>query len=170
MSSKIDDFRNFFKPNKKVESFNPNDVINNAIGLVELSFKSHDITIIKDLSVENLKVVGYPNEFLQVIINILNNAKDEYLELESTTDLNIMIKTKLEENKVIIEIEDSAGGIDKDIIEKVFDPYFTTKEEGKGTGIGLYMTKMIVENNMHGKVFVKNTNNGCIFTISLLSN
>ncbi len=166
MSKTIDDFRDFFKPNKLKENFSLDVSIEKTVELIEASYKNSNIEVLTNLE-KDIDINGYPSEFSQVILNILSNAKDALVEHKDDKRV-VKIESFLENTNVIISIEDNAGGIPKDIINKIFDPYFTTKEEGKGTGIGLYMTKTIVENNMGGKLSVKNTHQGAKFTISLL--
>ena len=165
MSRTIDDFRSYFVPNKIKEDFSIIVSIDKALLLVESSFKHSNINLIKVINSTPLFVSGYKNEFIQALLNILNNAKDALIET-SIENKEIKIYFYKENNNAVIKIEDNGLGIDKNIIDKVFDPYFTTKEEGKGTGIGLYMTKTIIENNMSGKLLVIN-NKGATFIIKL---
>jgi signal transduction histidine kinase len=165
MSKTIDDFRNFFKPNKIQENFKIVDIINNTIELIDASFKNVDIEIKTNLD-DSMELMGYPSEFSQVILNILSNAKDILVE-KRESDRFVQISTYKEDEHCIIIIEDNAGGISKDIINKVFEPYFTTKDEGKGTGIGLYMTKTIIESNMQGTIKVENSEFGAKFIIEI---
>lgn len=111
-----------------------------------------------------MNIKGFPNEFSQVILNILNNAKDAIIE-NNVNSGKVLINVEKVDNNAIISIIDNAGGIPDNVLEKVFNPYFTTKEEGKGTGIGLYMSKTIIETNMNGKLEVENIENGAKFTI-----
>lgn len=166
MSRTIDDFRSFFKPTKMKEEFNLYDSLNTTLQLIESTFKHHDIELIKNKIDKNITINAYRNEFLQAILNIFTNAKDALIEKEIKNKI-VEIRIFKENNKVIIEIEDNAKGISEDILSKIYDPYFTTKEEGKGTGIGLYMSKMIIENNMNGSIIVKNTMHGVCFKIIL---
>jgi signal transduction histidine kinase len=168
MSKTIDDFRNFFKPNKLKERFNISEVINNMVDLIGASYQNNGIALELALD-DSLEIEGYSGEFSQVILNIMSNAKDAFIE-NSIVDKKVIISSHRESNNIIIEISDNAGGIPKDIIQKIFDPYFSTKEEGKGTGIGLYMSKTIIETNMRGKLSVKNINQGVIFKITLQEN
>lgn len=163
MSQTIDDFRNFFSPNKQKEYFDISSAIRSAITLVEASFESMDITLTKEIE-QKVEVYGYANEFSQVVMNLLSNAKDAIIDT-NCDKREIFIKAYNGDAYVVIEVQDYAGGIPEEIIDKVCDPYFTTKEEGKGTGIGLYMTKMIVEKNMNGKLSVKNYQGGALFSV-----
>jgi signal transduction histidine kinase len=104
-------------------------------------------------------IYGYENEFTQAIINIISNSKDAFIELDISIK-NIFINIELEDKNVVIEIIDNAGGIPKNIISKIFEPYFSTKEQGKGTGIGLYMTKTIITKHMNGFMDVYNNDIG----------
>jgi PAS domain S-box-containing protein len=167
MSSTVDDFRNFFRENKEQADFPVLESMQKALNLVQAFFDEHRIDI--RLSAEKeLFVKGYPGELAQVFLNILNNAKDALVD-GKIKEPYIEIRLFFENRKVITEIEDNAGGINDDIIERIFEPYFTTKSEGKGTGIGLYMSKMIVENSMPGKLSVRNTDSGACFRIELPS-
>ncbi|RXK13488.1 hypothetical protein CP965_06710 [Halarcobacter mediterraneus] len=165
LSNTIEDFRNFFKPNKKEEAFFIPSKVEQSLDLVSASLKFHHIKVEKIIN-KNCKVVGFPNEFAQAVLNILSNAKDVLVERKIDKPL-IKIRVYQEDNQIHLEIEDNAGGIKKDIMNKIFDPYFTTKHQSQGTGIGLYMSKMIIENNMNGTLSVKNAENGAVFTITL---
>ncbi len=165
MSTTIDDFRNFFKPNKQAELFNINALVHTTVNLLDAQFKSHNIEI-NIACEENLNIKGFQGEFSQVILNLLNNAKDILLERQIVSP-NISISAHRIANGISIKVSDNAGGIPDDIINKIYEPYFTTKEEGKGTGIGLYMSKMIVENNMMGKLYHYNNSEGAAFMIEI---
>jgi signal transduction histidine kinase len=164
MSKTIDDFRNFFKPNKEKEYFDINKSVLSAIDLVESTFEFYNIKIEKYFQEEKIELYGFPSEFSQVILNIIANAKDALLANKIENPL-VKIQTKIKDNKVYISIQDNAIGIDEKIINKIFEPYFTTKDQVQGTGIGLYMSKIIVEKNMNGEIYVKNTNKGAKFII-----
>ncbi len=165
MSSTIDDFRNFFKPNKHAEVFNVKFVIQAMADLLEAQLRNNNINLIIRCS-DDLIIKGFQGEFSQVILNLLNNAKDVLIEQKSDRP-TISIEAKYNEvgNLIIIIIKDNGGGIPDAIIDKIYDPYFTTKEEGKGTGIGLYMSKIIVENNMLGSLHAFNDAEGANFVI-----
>jgi signal transduction histidine kinase len=164
MSKTIDDFRNFFRPNKEKEYFDINKNVLSAIDLVESTFEFYNIKLEKYFQEEKIEYYGFPSEFSQVILNIISNAKDALLGNNIENPV-VRIETKVEDNKVYISIKDNAIGIDESIINKIFEPYFTTKDEGQGTGIGLYMSKIIVEKNMNGEIYVENTNKGANFII-----
>jgi len=154
LSKTIDDFRNFFKVDKVIEDFSVNESIEKVIKLLKSSIQNHNIQI-KTLFAKELIINGYPNEFLQVIINILNNAKDVII-LQPKETRFIDIKTYIKNKKCFIEISDNGGGVDETIISKVFDPYFTTKHKSQGTGIGLYMSHQIIVEHMKGTISIKN--------------
>lgn len=165
MSTTIDDFRNFFKPNKQVEEFNINGLIHSTVELLDAQLKSHSIEV--NIKCEkNLNISGYPGEFSQVIINLLDNAKDILLDRKIKSPAINIIAHQINQT-ILINIHDNAGGIPSNIIHQIYDPYFTTKDEGKGTGIGLYMSKMIVENNMKGKLSAYNAPEGANFIIEI---
>jgi signal transduction histidine kinase len=166
MSKTIDDFRNFFRPNKAKEYFDINKSVLDAISLVESTFVHHNIKLEKNFKEEKIDVFGFPNEFSQVILNIISNAKDALIGNKIENPM-IKIETKVEDDYAYISIKDNALGIKDEIIHKIFEPYFTTKDEVQGTGIGLYMSKIIIEKNMNGKIYLENTNEGANFIIKL---
>jgi len=169
MSSTIDDFRNFFKPNKHIEPFNIKFVIQSTVELLEAQLKNSNIKLII-IGDDDLMINGFQGEFSQVILNLVNNAKDALIECNPDQPM-INIEVKNNQNGMItINVKDNGGGIPDAIMDKIYDPYFTTKEEGKGTGIGLYMTKIIVENNMSGTLHAFNDIDGANFCIEIMSN
>jgi len=160
MSQTIDDFRDFFKPQKEKKSTNFEIIFTKAYTLVEATLKSTNIelnTTIEDP--QNLQT--YENELIQVIINILKNAADVLVEKKIT---NPTIFVEIKSNT--ISIEDNAGGIPDEIMTKIFEPYFSTKSKN-GTGLGLYMSRTIIQQHCDGEIAVENTKNGAKFTISL---
>ncbi len=163
MSRTIDDFRYFFRTNKMKSNFNIKSVVLKTLKFMESSFKFNNINLALDLA-EDCELEGFPNEYSQVILVILTNSKDALLERE-IKDKKIEISLREFKKKTVLRITDNAGGIKKEILQKVFDPYFTTKEVGKGTGVGLYMSKTIIENNMNGKLTCKNVAEGAEFKI-----
>ncbi len=164
MSKTIDDFRNFFRPNKEKEFFDINKNVLSAIDLVESTFEFYNIKLEKHFQEEKIEFYGFPNEFSQVVLNIISNAKDALLGNKTENPI-VKIETKVKDNIVYISIQDNAIGIDEKIINKIFEPYFTTKDEVQGTGIGLYMSKIIVEKNMNGEIYVENMDKGANFVI-----
>ncbi len=153
LSETIDDFRNYFKPNKSKNLFDIKECYEKAFKLLQPKFKSLDIKVIENL--QSIEILGFENEFIQVIMNLLNNAKD-VLEDKDVENKLIFIDIYKQNDKAVFSIKDNGRGINKDIINRVFEPYFTTKEESNGTGIGLYMSKEMVEKHMEGKLKVKN--------------
>jgi two-component system, NtrC family, sensor kinase len=154
LSSTIDDFRNFFNPsNNKVNEFNIAETFRKTLNLLKAQFVAKDIEIIQNI--EECQILSIENELIQVLINILNNARDALILKENKKRL-IFINAYLKENVLCIEIKDNAGGIEEDIIDRIFEPYFTTKHKSQGTGIGLFMSKEIIENHLEGKLFVSN--------------
>ncbi|RXJ60801.1 cache domain-containing protein [Candidatus Marinarcus aquaticus] len=154
LSTTIDDFRNFFKVNKEKNHFNVCTCIEQAISLVWVQFKNKEIHIIQD--VECIEIYNFQNELIQVIINLLNNARDELIKKHSSFNKLIFITLKEENNEAVLGIQDNAGGIPEAIIGRIFEPYFTTKHKSQGTGIGLYMCQEIIQKNMEGEIKVSN--------------
>lgn len=165
MSKTIDDFREFFNPNKKKELFHIREAIESAHAIVESTFASHMIEYQLEMY-EDIEIEGYKNEFSQVLINLLNNAKDILVE-KDVCPAYIRIFVIQGDDKLVLKVCDNGGGIPEAALSKIFDPYFSTKEEGKGTGIGLYMSKMIIEDHMHGKLTASNTAEGACLTIEI---
>ncbi len=163
MSKTIDDFREFFNPNKQKTYFSVQESIQNAYSIVESSLNINLITYKLEMP-SDMKVEGYQNEFSQVIVNLLNNAKDVLIE-RKVSPAYIKVSAIENNNRLLLKVCDNGGGIDESTLEKIFDPYFTTKEEGKGTGIGLYMSKIIIEDHMEGLIRATNTDDGVCFTI-----
>jgi C4-dicarboxylate-specific signal transduction histidine kinase len=163
MSQTIDDFRSCFRPDKEKKVFAIRDVIGKALSLVEPHLKHHGISVELDIQDECF-CFGYLNEYSQVLLNILTNAKEAFLE-RGTPQPCVRLKSFREGNRAVVTIADNAGGITKKVIGKVFEPYFTTKD--MGTGIGLYMSKNIIEKNMHGRLTVANSDNGAEFRIEV---
>ncbi|RLA78438.1 MAG: hypothetical protein DRG78_15145 [Epsilonproteobacteria bacterium] len=157
MSKTIDDFRDFFKTDKEKIKFELNNVIEQNISLMNASLKSHNIQLQFTPS-EKIYINGYQNELTQSIINILNNAKDQLVKLHKETKRFIQIKISIDSENINISIADNAGGVPKDIIGKIFEPYFTTKHQTQGTGIGLYMTHEIIYKHFNGDIKVMNEN------------
>ena len=163
MSHTIDDFRNFFMPKKEKEEFYLLKAVEIVINIISSTLANYNIKISISID-ENIKTTTYLNEYKQVILNIINNAKDVLIE-KNIDNPWIKIYAIEDNNYVVLYIEDNGGGILVEPKTKIFEPYFTTKEDGHGTGIGLYMSKIIVEKNMKGKLRVKNINNGALFAI-----
>lgn len=165
MSTTISDFQNFFKPSKEKEYFNVHEVCNSAVSIILSSLKFHNISLVYNINEESL-VFGYPREFAHAILNILSNAKDVLVE-RKIENPSITLSIKTGKQFTIIRIEDNGGGILIDNMDNIFEPYFTTKHATQGTGIGLYMSKVIIENNMQGFITVENSEKGALFTIKI---
>ncbi|MBS4098316.1 MAG: PocR ligand-binding domain-containing protein [Sulfuricella sp.] len=164
MSTTIDDFRNFFKPNKAKENFGLGKAVESTLSLITSSLHNHGIAVSVEKD-QGIQAQGFPNEFSQVLLNILNNAKDAILERKIGGG-EIQVLTGSDQGKAWVLIKDNAGGIPDDILPMIFEPYFTTKE--KGTGIGLYMSKMIMD-HMGGTIVAGNVGEGAEFRLTLPS-
>lgn len=165
LSSTIDDFRTLYKPDKTMHSHAITEPIKSALQLVERSFREHSVLVEESYEID-LHVPMHNNEVMQVILNLLKNAEDNFVE-KGTKDPIVSVRTVLLEKSVKIEISDNGGGIEESILDKIFDPYFSTKNEKNGTGLGLYMCKIIIEEHQKGKLQVTNTEIGACFTIEL---
>ncbi|MCG3660284.1 sensor histidine kinase [Aliarcobacter butzleri] len=163
MSNTIDDFRNFYKPDKKKEDFYVSNACKKAINIIDATLENLGINLILDIK-DDKKIFGYPTEFSQVILNIISNAKDILIERNIK---NPKIEINIESKGVlsIITIKDNAGGIEEKNLEQIFDPYYSTKDSAKGTGLGLYISKLIIERNMGGDLSVSNNSEGAVFKI-----
>ena len=150
LSKTIDHFRDFIKGEKNKVEFNLRDNINSFLTLVESSIKMNNINIILDLD-ENIKINSYPNELLQCLFNIFNNAKDAFLEKE-IEDKYIFISSRIKKNQVILKVKDNAKGISNSALPHIFEPYFTTKDKSKGTGLGLNITYNLISKGMNGTI------------------
>ncbi|MBU0925297.1 PAS domain S-box protein [bacterium] len=170
MSSTIDDFTNFFNPQKEKKSFEIKDAINEALIILRKVIELENIHIQIDVPID-YKVIGVSNELSQVVINLIQNSKDAFIQ-NDITNRTIIITLKeeliLDKKYALLEIKDNAGGISKENIDKIFDPYFTTKYKSQGTGLGLFMSKMIIEKSLEGELSHKNIDDGSIFIIKLI--
>lgn len=167
LSSTIDDFRNFYKKDKQKSYINFEEVLEKALAIISPSLEKHEIKV--DLEVKDkTKFFSYPSEINQVILNILKNSEDILIE-KKVSNPKINISVFREKEFLCLEIDDNGGGIDENIIDKIFDPYFSTKMEKDGTGIGLYMSKLIIEEHCSGSLNVRNTKYGVSFKISINS-
>jgi signal transduction histidine kinase len=174
LNQTIEDFRGFFKEDKEFINFDIRDIVNKSFSIIQATYKDNNIVIDIKLSDKALISQGMPNELSQVFLNILNNARDAIKE-KNPLNRNVIVYSEETSTDNIIYIQDNAGGIPQEIIGKIFDPYFTTKHQSQGTGIGLYMSKNIVENNMKGGISVSNVSqtinemhfNGACFKITL---
>jgi signal transduction histidine kinase/CBS domain-containing protein len=167
MSHTIDDFRNFFEPNRNKINFQLKESIRNVINIIRASLTFHHIGVECYYPEKEISILGNPSEFSQVILNLLVNAKDVLLE-RNIKDPSISLHVREEANTIIIEINDNAGGISEELIDDVFEIYFTTKKNNEGTGIGLYMSRLIIESKFNGILSVFNDDKGACFRIVLL--
>jgi len=165
MSKTIDDFRNFFDDNKIKEDFSLKQLIDESIYIVQGTLKEHHIDIQFELEHKYI-YTGFPRELQQVIVIILNNAKDAFLRRKIFSP-KIVLTVQKENEQYIITICDNAGGIKKDMLDTIFDPYITTKHKSQGTDLGLYISKMIIHESMNGELIAYNSDNGACFEIRL---
>ena len=154
LANTLDDFRNYLKPNRKKVVFDLDKNIDQSISLLASHFKSESINIIKEPS--NKKAKGFKNDFIQSFLNLLNNSKDALVETSEQKKLIFIDIEAIDDGQIRIKVKDNAGGIPEDIIDRIFESRFTTKTQAGGTGIGLYMTKEMIENHMNGKLEVEN--------------
>ena len=153
LSDTIDDFRYFFKPQKDKTKFSLAKNIEKSLSFLEATLKENSIKV--EFDYEDIDIIAYETELIQVFINIINNSKDAFIE-KKIEDRVIFISIKKFPNRILIEIKDNAGGVEEDILDKVFEPYFTTKHQYNGTGIGLYMSNQIIKTHLNGDIFMKN--------------
>lgn len=163
LSTTIDDFRNFFKTHKTKTGISLEAMVGNALNIIQISLENKNIKVTTDFNCHKTVNI-YTNELQQVVLNLLKNAEDVLLE-NKIENAEITIRTFLENGHAVLSVEDNGGGIDEAIIGKIFDPYFSTKHEKDGTGLGLYMSKTIVEEHCKGELHVKNGSRGALFTI-----
>ncbi|WP_157698815.1 PAS domain-containing protein [Geobacter sp. DSM 9736] len=165
MSQTIDDFRYFFKPDKEKISFQVRELVAKTVSLIEGSYKDQHIDL-RVTAEDDSTLVGYPNEYSQVLLNILSNARDALIERRVPAP-RVAVRLFKENHKSVVTVTDNAGGIPEGIMNKIFDPYFTTKDPDKGTGVGLFISKTIIEKNMGGRLTVRNTGDGAEFRIEV---
>lgn len=174
LTQTIEDFRGFFKKDKDKTDFDMTQVLKNSLSITSATYKDNNISIKVNVSDEPLYANGMPSELSQAFLNILNNARDAIIEKKPALK-GVYVYSEITETENVIYFQDNAGGIPQNILEKIFDPYFTTKHQSQGTGIGLYMSKDIIEKNMNGSLSVKNivqeldgiVYNGACFRVSL---
>ena len=153
LSNTIDDFRNFFSPNKEMNKFYVSQLIKKSKDLIKSRFDKFNIKVIENI--DDIEILSYQNELFQVILNLFSNSID-VLSSNEIEDKIIHIKIYQDENNLCIEFLDNGGGIKDEFINRVFEPYFTTKHKSQGTGIGLYMSLQIVTKHLNGEISVKN--------------
>ncbi len=165
MSHTIDDFRNFFKPDKVKVNFSVAAACDAALSLADATIRNAHITLRRRV-MQDSTVYGYEREFAQVILNLITNAKDILIQ-RAIVDPVIRLTIDRSDDTVQVSVEDNGGGVAAENLDKIFEPYFTTKEAAMGTGLGLYLSKMIIENNMQGRLFVTQTDQGALFVIRI---
>jgi len=165
LSTTINDFRDFFKPDKQKKNTSLEEIVKGSLQIIETSLNAEGIKVEAFLNSKD-EIYSYPNEIKQVVLNLLKNSKDVYSE-HKIKDSKIILKTYSDEDNVILEVCDIAGGIKLEDMPFIFDPYFTTKEQIDGTGLGLYMSKLIIEEHCGGKLWAKNEAGGACFSFSL---
>jgi len=166
LSVTIDDFRNFFKNNKDKTKFSLEQLVLRSIDLVKNSLKQNNIELNTKFKA-SIMIDSYPNEIQQVLLNLIKNAEDVLIEKNNEFKIIEIETSKKDDTTAIIRIYDNGGGIDENIISKIFDPYFSTKLTKDGTGLGLYMSKIIINDHCKGSLYVKNEFNGATFYIEL---
>ena len=165
LSSTIDDFRDFFKRDKEKEITTLEDLIGKSINIIKTSFDSKDIILTTKFKY-NKRIEIYATEVQQVILNLLKNAEDILID-KNITEKRVKISTYEDNKYAIIEVSDNGGGIEPQILGKIFDPYFTTKKSKEGSGLGLYMSKTIINEHCNGLLKIENAHEGAIFKIYL---
>jgi C4-dicarboxylate-specific signal transduction histidine kinase len=165
MSRTIDDFRNFFRDDKQKAGFVVSKTVHKALDFVASALASKDI-LVELTDDDNITAIGYQNEYAQVLLNILSNARETCIERKTAAPC-IKIRITKEHEHSVVYIQDNCGGIAPDILPKIFDPYFTTRSPDKGTGIGLYMSKVIIEQNMNGSLTARNIEGGVEFRVEV---
>ncbi|MGM0520074.1 MAG: response regulator [Campylobacterota bacterium] len=168
LSKTIDNFRNFFQKDQPNKKFLINDAILDTVDILKATYKNNHIDLKLDLQ-EDINYFGSKNLLSQVILNLLSNAKDAFLNLENIDNRKVLISLKIVDEDIIINVLDNANGVPSDIKLKVFDPYFTTKHKSQGTGLGLYMSRVILQNHFDGTLDVSNKQDklykGACFTV-----
>ena len=164
LSNTIDDFRNFYNTNNEKSTFDLSKTIAQAIEVLSPAIHNANVTLTFKDSLEN-NVESLENEIIQVLMNVIKNAIDILKEREQ--ERNIIVKAYQENRQTYIVVEDNAGGVSEEIINKIFDPYFSTKKEKHGMGLGLYMSKLIIQEHCDGSLDVHNSKEGAVFTITL---
>lgn len=189
MSNTIDDFRNFFRTDKTLKVFTLVMSVSEVMRIVSAQMKYNGITVNfvcrcgkatftyqEDIGekptcdCEDTRIIGYPGEMKQAVLNIVQNAKDAILSRIGRGEINeglLDVIVESDGEAIRLTVSDNGGGIEPQTITRIFEPYFTTKGDTGGTGIGLYMTKSIIEQHMHGKISVENRNDGAAFIITL---
>ena len=161
MSTTISDFRNFFRPDKEIKAFSVTDQIRQVMKLMQSDLDKHKISIHIDAP-QDLVISGFPNEYSHVLLNLFSNARDVIVKHHPSFS-RVDVVVTAQDCQGCVRVRDTGGGIPEDIMSMIFDPYFSTKEEG--SGIGLYMSKMIIESHMNGSITAKNIEGGAEFSV-----
>ena len=165
VSKIINDFRNFFKPGKNVERVWVESIVSDTLEVVGKSLANSNIEVVKNFD-EHQQITTYSRELMQVFMNLINNAKEALVE-SGTKDGRIVIEIKNREDEVVIKVSDNAGGMQPELLDRIFEPYFSTKHEKNGTGLGLYISKTIIEKHLNGTIRATNSDTGALFVIRL---
>ena len=168
MSNTIDDFRTFFQHNEESKQFSIQSAVDSVMSLVSKSMESHNIEVVLTFDDEGL-VFGHKNEFVQTLINLLNNAREAIVSYREEGG-RISIHSYQQDNAIHVVVNDNGGGIAEEDLQQIFEPYFTTKHQTQGTGLGLYMSHQIIVNNMGGSMIVESENGESCFHIILPNN
>ncbi len=165
LSQTIDDFRKFFIEEKHKVNTTLEQIIDTSLSLINPILESKNTTVLRDYKC-NEELLTFPNELTQVVLNLIGNAQD-ILETTNTNNPTINIKTYKDDKYYYLQVHDNGGGIKHSIFDKIFDPYFTTKGSLNGTGLGLYLSKKILQEHCNGSIGVENIDNGALFTIKI---
>jgi signal transduction histidine kinase len=173
LSNTIDDFRNFFRNDKEYVHFKIEDLVEKCLNVVAGVLHTKSVKVIKNI--EDIELFSLKNEFMQVLLNLVKNAIDAMEDVFDDDAKYIFISAYKKDGMAVINVKDTAEGIPKSIIDKIFEPYFTTKHQSQGTGIGLFMTNEIIRKHMKGTIYVENvdtevdgmTLHGASFTIEI---
>ncbi len=166
MSSTIDDFRNFFSPTKEKENFIVSDAIKESIKFVKDSYVDSGVELIDRTQDRDAQMCSYKNELMQVVMILLNNSRDAVIG-NKIRKPQVVVDLFHGEEKIEIRVQDNGGGIESDIMDRIFEPYFTTKFKSDGTGVGLYMSKIIIEDSIGGELIIENYENGVLASLVL---
>ena len=165
LSRTINDFRDFFRPDRQRAFVQLNELVQRTVEIIGLSLQTQDIELVKEFG-ELPQLELFPNEVQQALINLLKNA-EEALEESGIDKKKLILRTYAQQDRQILEVQDNAGGIPEDVVDQIFFPYFSTKNKLNGTGLGLYMSRMIIEDHLGGKLTVVNKDGGACFRVEL---
>jgi PAS domain S-box-containing protein len=166
LSKTIDDFKDFFKDNKLKETVPLTTIIEDTLYIIEASIRNKNIELITNFQCDD-EIETYPSEIKQVLLNLIKNAEDALLEKEIDEPKIVIETKKIDENTLVVSVQDNARGIPINILDKLFEPYFSTKKEKDGTGLGLYMSKTIIEKHCGGEIVASNKDDGALFCVTL---